>query len=164
MCILGALPLLPLKDCMAIDYPATPRGDHTDVYHGTQVADPYRWLEQDVRESANVAEWVKLQSDLANEYLHAIASRDWFVQRLTALYDYERFSTPIRKGGRFFYLKNDGLQDQAVLYVADSPTADGRVLLDPNTWSADGTVSLSTFSVSEDGNHIAFAKSRSGSD
>ena len=148
----------------ASDYPASRRVDHTDDYHGKVVPDPYRWLEADVRESDEVAEWVQTQSDFARQFLDAIDAREIFERRLSKLYDYERYSTPSRKGGKYFYFKNDGLQDQAVLFVADSPAADGRVLLDPNTWSDDGTVALSTYAVSEDGKWIAYAKSESGSD
>ena len=157
--------LLPIHGVsMSAEYPATRRTDHTDNYHGTEVPDPYRWLEADVRESPSVADWVQAQSNFARAVLDGIPAREHFVRRLSELYDYERFSTPSRKGGKFFYFKNDGLQDQAVLYVARGPKQQGRVLLDPNTWSDDGTVALSTFSVSEDGNLIAFAKSESGSD
>lgn len=158
------LALLITGVAVASDYPVTRRVDHTDDYHGTSVADPYRWLEADVRESDEVAGWVQVQSDFARAYLDALPAREILERRLSALYDYERWSTPSRKGGRFFYFKNDGLQDQAVLYVAESPTEEGRVLLDPNTWSDDGTVALSTYSVSEDGQLIAYAKSESGSD
>ena len=162
--VASVLVLISQSTARAAEYPATPRVDHVDNYHGTTVADPYRWLEADVRESEEVAEWVQAQSDFAREYLDGIPTRETFTRRLTELYDYERFSTPSRKGGRFFYFKNDGLQDQALLYVADGPKAEGRVLLDPNTWSDDGTVALSTYSVSEDGKLIAYAKSESGSD
>lgn len=149
---------------MANDYPATRRVDHEDNLHGTIVKDPYRWLESDVRESEEVAKWVEQQSEFARNYLDALPARRVFAARLSKLYDYPRYSAPSRKGGHYFYYKNDGLQDQAVLYLADSPTEDGRVLLDPNTWSEDGTVSLSTFSASEDGTLAAYAKSSSGSD
>lgn len=149
---------------MANDYPATRRVDHEDNLHGTVVEDPYRWLESDVRESEEVAKWVEQQSEFARNYLDALPARRVFAKRLSKLYDYPRYSAPSRKGGHYFYYKNDGLQDQAVLYLADSPTEDGRVLLDPNTWSEDGTVSLSTFSASEDGTLAAYAKSSSGSD
>lgn len=149
---------------MAAEYPATRRVDQMDDYHGTKVADPYRWLEADVRESEEVADWVESQSEYAREYLDAIPAREVFASRLKQLYDYARYSTPSQKGGRYFYFKNDGLQDQAVLYVANSPAAEGRVLLDPNKWSEDGTVALSSFAVSEDGSLIVFAKSASGSD
>lgn len=156
--------LLISGESMAIEYPATRRVDHTDNYHGTEVADPYRWLEADVRESDEVAAWVESQSEFARSYLDAIPAQEVFAQRLEELYNYERFSAPSRKGGKYFYFKNDGLQDQAVLYVGNSDTDVGRVLLDPNTWSDDGTVALSSFSVSEDGKLIAFSKSASGSD
>ncbi|QDU55976.1 prolyl oligopeptidase family serine peptidase [Aeoliella mucimassa] len=146
------------------DYPATRRVDHTDDYHGTTVPDPYRWLESDVRESQEVADWVESQSEFARQYLDTIPAREIFAKRLEKLYNFERYSAPRRKGGRFFYSKNDGLQNQSVLYLAESDTDPGRVLIDPNTWSEDGTVALSSFSVSEDGELMAIAKSSSGSD
>ncbi|WP_442485205.1 prolyl oligopeptidase family serine peptidase [Aeoliella sp. SH292] len=149
---------------MAAEYPATRRVDHTDTYHGTKVADPYRWLEADVRESDEVNSWVEAQSQFARTFLDAIEAREVFKGRLEALYNYQRFSAPSHKGGNYFFSKNDGLQDQSVLYVAKSDTEPGRVLLDPNTWSEDGTVALAGFTVSEDGTLIAFSKSASGSD
>lgn len=164
ICLTLFTALSSLGESMAIEYPATRRVDHIDNYHGTDVADPYRWLEADVRESDEVAGWVESQSEFAQKYLTVIPSREVFASRLEELYNYERFSAPSRKGGKYFYFKNDGLQDQAVLYVAKSDTDVGRVLLDPNTWSEDGTVALSSFSVSEDGKLIAFSKSASGSD
>src|SRR5690606_16977084 len=143
---------------------ATRRVDHTDTYHGTKVVDPYRWLEADVRESDEVNSWVEAQSQFARTFLDAIPAREVFKQRLETLYNYQRFSAPSHKGGNYFFSKNDGLQDQSVLYVAKSDTEPGRVLLDPNTWSEDGTVALAGFTVSEDGTLIAFSKSASGSD
>jgi prolyl oligopeptidase len=116
-------------------YPQTRRVDQVDEYHGVRVADPYRWLEADVRESDEVAAWVNEQNAVARKFLDAIPERPAIVKRLTALWNYERYSPPMEKGGKYFYSKNDGLQNQPVLYVADSYKAEGRVLLDPNTWS-----------------------------
>ncbi len=161
---LAALCLSVSNSTMGAEYPATRRVEHNDNYHGVTVADPYRWLEADVRESDEVAAWVEAQSEFAREHLDSIPQREVFARRLAELYDYPRWSTPSRKGGKFFYFKNDGLQDQAVLYVAESPSDEGRVLLDPNTWSDDGTVALASYSVSEDGSLLAYAKSESGSD
>ncbi len=145
-------------------YPETRRVDTTDTYHGTKVADPYRWLEADVRESPEVAEWVKKQNEVARAYLDAIPQRPQIERRLTELWNYVRYSPPTEEAGKYFYLKNDGLQDQAVLYVADSYDGEGRVLLDPNKWSQDGTVALADYAPSPDGKLLAYARSDAGSD
>jgi prolyl oligopeptidase len=146
------------------NYPETRRVDHVDEYHGVEVADPYRWLEADVRESPKVAEWVKEQQAYARGYLDAIPEREAIEERLTELWNYERYSPPTQEGGKYFYLKNDGLQNQSVLYVADSFDAEGRVLVDPNEWSEDGTVAMSTFAASDDGRYLAYARADAGSD
>jgi prolyl oligopeptidase len=145
-------------------YPATRRVNQADVYHGTNIADPYRWLEADVRESPEVAEWVKQQNAVARAYLDAIPQRPQVERRLTELWNYARYSAPVEEAGKYFYLKNDGLQDQAVLFVADTYDGEGRVLLDPNQWSKDGTVSLADFAPSPDGKLLAYARSEAGSD
>jgi prolyl oligopeptidase len=147
-----------------LPYPETPRVEHTDTYHGVEVADPYRWLEADVRESPEVAEWVVKQNDVARAYLDAIPERAAIERRLTELWNYERYSEPLEKAGQYFYLKNDGLQNQSVLYVADSYDAEGRVLVDPNQWSEDGTIALAGFAVSDDGQYLAYARAEAGSD
>ncbi len=145
-------------------YPAARRIDHTDDYHGTKVADPYRWLEDDVRKSADVADWVAAQNKVTNAYLHAIPEREAILKRLTELWNYEKFSTPFKVGGRYYLSKNDGLQNQSVLYVQDSLAAEPRVLIDPNKWSKDGTVALSGTAFSEDGKYVAYAVAEAGSD
>jgi prolyl oligopeptidase len=111
-----------------------------------------------------VAEWVKQQQAYARAYLDAIPERHGIEKRLTELWNYERYSEPRQEGGKYFYTKNDGLQNQAVLYVADTYDADGRVLIDPNEWSEDGTIALANFSPSEDGRYLAYARSEAGSD
>jgi prolyl oligopeptidase len=151
-------------DDAKMKYPDTRRVDQIDDYHGVNVPDPYRWLEADVRVSAEVAAWVKAQSKVAAAYLEAIPQRPAIEKRLTELWNYERYSPPTQEGGRYFYTKNDGLQNQPVLYVADSYRDDGRVLIDPNEWSEDGTIALSSYSPSEDGKHLAYTKSEAGSD
>jgi prolyl oligopeptidase len=142
-------------------YPETATVNQADDYHGTQVADPYRWLE-DV-DSDQTKAWVAAQNKLTFGFLEGIAARERLKQRLTALWDYTRYSTPFKKAGHTFFFKNDGLQPQSVLYVQDGE-GEPRVLLDPNTLSEDGTVSLGGLSVSEDGELLAWAKSVSGSD
>lgn len=145
-------------------YPETRRVEQVDTFHGTKVADPYRWLEADVRESPEVAAWVAKQNEVARTFLDAIAQRPQIERRLTELYNYARYSAPTAEAGKYFYLKNDGLQDQAVLYVADAYTGDGRVLLDPNKWSKDGTTALADFAPSPDGKLLAYTQSEAGSD
>jgi prolyl oligopeptidase len=145
-------------------YPETRRTDHVDTLHGQPVADPYRWLEDDVRESPEVADWVARQQAFTDAYLEALPEREAFRERLTQLWNYERYSPPRKAGQRYLYRKNDGLQNQSVLYIADRFDQPGRVLLDPNSWSEDGTVALSDYSASEDGRWLAYQKSESGSD
>ena len=147
-----------------LQYPETRRVDQIDTYHGIEVRDPYRWLEADPRNSPEVAAWIKAQNKLTRAYLDAIASRESIRRRLTQLWNYERYSVPSQTAGRYFFYKNDGLQNQAVFYVADSYDGEGRVLLDPNTWSEDGTVSLGITRVSEDGRYLAYGRREDGSD
>src|SRR5262249_28004271 len=102
-----------------IQYPPTQRGDVVDDYHGTKVPDPYRWLEEDVRKSKQVAEWVAAENKATNAYLRDIPERESIQRRLTELWNYERYTVPFKAGGRYFYSKNDGLQNQSVLYTQD---------------------------------------------
>ena len=145
-------------------YPEARRIDHSDVYHGTEVADPYRWLEQDVRESQEVAEWVKAENKVTFAYLDAIPRREAIRRRLTELWDFEKYEPPVRAGGRYFFRKNDGLRNQSVLYRMDALDDTPRVLLDPNTWSDDGTTALTSFVPSPDGRHLAYGVAEAGSD
>jgi len=142
-------------------YPPARISDQTDTYFGTTVADPYRWMEAD---SPELREWIDAQNVLTNTYLDAIPFREDLRKRITELVDYPRYGTPWMRAGRLFYFKNDGLQNQSVLYVMDTPDAEPRVLLDPNTLSEDGTVALQTTSVSKDGKFLAYSIARSGSD
>jgi prolyl oligopeptidase len=148
----------------ALRYPESRRVDHVDTYHGVAVPDPYRWLETDVRESDDVRRWVEAQNRVTFAFLEAIPERPAIRERLTELWDYERYSTPFKEGGRYFFLKNDGLQDQPVLYTQRNLLEEPRVLLDPNQWSEDGTVALGGFGVSPDGRYAAFARAEAGSD
>src|SRR5438270_12520388 len=125
-----------------LTYPDTRRVDHADDYHGTKVADPYRWLEDDVRKSKDVAEWVAAENKVTDAYLHAIPQREAIQKRLTELWNYEKYSAPFKIGGRYYFSKNDGLQNQSVLYVQDALDGEPHVLIDPNKWSKDGTVAL----------------------
>ena len=147
-----------------LTYPSTKRIDHVDDYHGVMVPDPYRWLENDVRTSKEVASWVAAENKVTNAYLATIPEREFIKKRLTELWNYEKYSAPFKAGGRYFFTKNDGLQNQSVLYTQDSLDGEPRVLLDPNTWSRDGTVALAGLSVSDDGKYLAFGKAEAGSD
>ncbi len=149
---------------VALDYPTTRKVDQVDDYHGTKVADPYRWLENDVRVDAEVAAWVAEQNRVTDAFLGSIPERPAIRARITKLFDYPRYSTPSKQGSRYVFTKNDGLQNQAVVYIQDSLDAPARVLLDPNTWSTDGTVALAGMAFSDSGNLLAFAKSEAGSD
>jgi prolyl oligopeptidase len=145
-----------------INYPITSTGNQVDDYHGTQVSDPYRWLE-DV-DSAGTKAWVEAENTVTFDYLKNIPARDRLRKRLSNLWDFKRAMTIYRRGERYFQFRNTGLQNQDVFYVMDSPTNQGKVLLDPNTLSEDGTAALNTWSISEDGNWLAYAISQSGSD
>lgn len=143
-------------------YPPSPRQSHVDVYHGMEVADPYRWLEDSVSEATR--QWIRAQNQVTFAYLESLPWRSPIRQRLTQLWNYERYGIPFRQGDRYFYFKNDGLQNQSVLYTLASLEAEPRVLLDPNTLSPDGTVALSGLAVSEDGAWLAYGLSTAGSD
>jgi prolyl oligopeptidase len=143
-------------------YPPSPQHDQVDTYHGVAVPDPYRWLEDP--QSAPSREWIAAQNTVTEGYLQTLAKRGEINDRLTKIWNYERYSTPFKRGGRYFYFKNDGLQNQSVLYTLPSLEAEPRVLLDPNTLSEDGTVSLSGMAVSENGAYLAYGLSSGGSD
>lgn len=145
-----------------LTYPASKIVDQEDSYHGTLVRDPYRWLE-DV-DSPETHQWVQAQNQVTFAYLETIPQRETYKDRLTEIWNYTRYGTPWRQGERTFFNKNDGLQNQSVLYVQDSPDAEPRVLLDPNTLSEDGTVALGGISVSDNGKFMAWSTNVSGSD
>src|SRR5262249_32941364 len=143
----------------------TRRVDVTDDLHGTKITDPYRWLEDDVRKSREVADWVEAQNKVTFGYLESIPQRKALQKRITDLWNYERYSSPFRVGGRYFYSRNDGLQNQSVLYTTgESLTGQPRVLLDPNKLSKDGTVALSGLEISPDGKLLAYGIAKAGSD
>jgi prolyl oligopeptidase len=145
-----------------LQYPPTRKVDQIDDYHGTKIADPYRWLED--ANSEETHQWVEAQNKVTFGYLANIPARDSIRKRLTTLWSYERFSIPFKEGSRYFYQRNPGLLNQSILYAAESLDAEPRVLLDPNTLSKDGTVALQSLSVSEDGKYLAYALSAAGSD
>ena len=146
----------------AIAYPPSRRETVVEVLHGVSVADPYRWLE-DLNASETKA-WIAAQNEVTVTYLARSPKREALRQRLTELWNYERYGIPFRRGDRYFFTRNDGLQNQAVLYWAAALRDEPQVLLDPNTLSADGTVALAGYSISEDGQLLAYGLSASGSD
>lgn len=143
-------------------YPQTAKVDTVDVYFGVKVPDPYRWLENDT--SSATAAWVQAQRKVTNEYLSKIPFRDKLLKRLTELANYEKISLPSKKHGKYIFYKNDGLQNQSVVYMQDALNGVPRVFLDPNKLSADGTVALQGLSFSKDAKYAAYLISRSGSD
>jgi prolyl oligopeptidase len=147
-----------------LKYPPTKRVEQYDVYHGVKVLDPYRWLEDDVRVSKEVAKWVQAENKVTETYLESIPERETIRQRLTELWNFERYSAPVKGGNKYFFTKNDGLQNQSVLYVQDKLGGKPRMLLNPNDWSKDGTVALGSMAVSDDGRYIAYAVNEAGSD
>jgi prolyl oligopeptidase len=148
----------------SIVYPQTKTINQVDDFHGTQVADPYRWLEDDVRTSKDVAAWVEAQNKVTFEFLNSVPERAMIQQRITELWNYEKISAPSRQGGRYVFSRNDGLQNQNVLFQQESLTSEPKVLLDPNQWSADGTVALSGTAFSDDGRYLAYGVQDAGSD
>lgn len=145
------------------EYPKTDRDETVvDVYFGTKVADPYRWLENDT--SAATMAWVEAERALTDEYLSHIPLRAKLKDRLTQIADYEKYGVPSKRFGKYFYSKNDGLQNQSVYYMQDADGGEPEVLLDPNKLSDDGTVSLGGMSLSHDGKYLAYTIQRSGSD
>ncbi|ATB36907.1 prolyl endopeptidase [Cystobacter fuscus] len=152
----------PVSAPRGLSYPAARKDDVVDDYHGTKVADPYRWLENP--DSPESRQWIEAENQLTFGYLEKIPLRSRLKQRMTELWDYERFSVPWKEGSRYFFFRNDGLQNQSVLYTADSLSAEPRVLLDPNTLSADGTVALSGQDITDDGNLLAYGVATAGSD
>lgn len=145
-----------------IQYPEAAMGSNTDVYFGVKVADPYRWLENDT--APEVEEWVKQQNEITQNYLQKIPFREDLNKRLTAISNYEKIGAPFKKHGKYYFYRNDGLQNQSVLYVKETLDGEAEVLLDPNTLSDDGTVALNGISFSHDGKYLAYTISRSGSD
>lgn len=146
----------------SLTYPVAKKLDQQDNYHGTTVADPYRWLED--ANSADTKAWVTAQNTVTQAYLNQIPQRAAIRERLTKLWNYERYSVPGKEGGRYFYSRNDGLQNQSVLYTQKTLNDTPRVLLDPNTMSSDGTVALAGAAVSPDGKLLAYSTAASGSD
>jgi len=143
-------------------YPVARKGDQVDDYHGVKVADPYRWLED--LDSPETRSWVEAENKLTFAFLESIPQRTAIKDRLTKLWNYEKYGIPFKEGNRYFYTRNSGLQNQAVLYTVTALDAQPKMVLDPNTLSADGTVAVSGLQVSPDGKLLAYSLSASGSD
>lgn len=145
-----------------IQYPKAKKADTVDVYFGHKVPDPYRWLEDD--NSKETEEWVKAENKITQEYLAKIPFREPLRERLTKIWNYPKYGVPFKRGGKYFFFKNDGIQNQSVLYIQDTPEAEPEVLLDPNKLSEDGTVALAGLGVSKDGKYLAYSTASGGSD
>lgn len=147
---------------MKFDYPQPKKVDSADTYYGTTVEDPYRWMENEA--DPDLQTWIEAENKITNDFLAKIPYKQEIFDRLMEVYNYEKRSAPSKKGGKYFFYKNDGLQNQYVLYVQDSPDSEAKMLLDPNKLSEDGTVALATTAVSKDGKYLAYAIAKSGSD
>ncbi len=145
-----------------IQYPAARKSDTVDTYHGTKVADPYRWLEDS--DSAESQAWIAAENKVTADYLAGIPARERFKKRLTELYNFDRYLSVDKAGSGYLILHNDGLQNQNVLMAADSLSGKERVLIDPNTWRADGTEAMRQYNVSPDGKLLAYGIGEAGSD
>lgn len=150
------------QESKMFSYPKAKKVDQTDDYNGTKIADPFRWLEDP--DSADSRAWIDAQNKITFGYLGQIPQREMIKQRLTKLWNYEKYSAPSKQGDYYFYSKNDGLQNQFVLYVAKSIQDPGKVLLDPNKLSADGTIALGGAAFSDDGKLMAYGLASAGSD
>jgi prolyl oligopeptidase len=152
-----------MSNAAPITYPATATVPQVDVMHGVTVADPYRWLEGDVRTEKPVADWVTEQNKVTQAYLATLPGRDALKERLKTLFNYERVGLPEARGDRVFFRKNTGLQNQSVLMVQDG-SSPPRPLIDPNTWSGDGATALAEWTASHDGKRVAYAIQDGGTD
>lgn len=159
--LVNAAPRGPASD---LAYPKTRRVDLVEDHFGIKVADPYRWLENDVRSDKEVSAWVDEQNKVTAAFLSKLQGRKALERRITELYNYERFAAPLKKGGRYFYTHNSGLQNQSVLFVRDSVDGPGRVLIDPNPWSADGATALAEWQPNEQGTKLLYAVQDGGTD
>ena len=157
-----AAALEPAATSTPLTYPAAQRGDTVDAYHGQSVADPYRWMED--LDSPDLARWISEQNALTRGFIDAAGNRDAIEARLRQLFDHERYGVPVARDGRYFYTRNDGLQNQSPVFWQQGIDGEARLLIDPNTLSEDGTVSLAEWSVSDDGTLFAYAISDGGSD
>lgn len=156
--VVASVPEVPLT------YPQTATVPQSDPFFGTTVADPYRWLEDDVRVNPDVANWVEQENSVTQQYLATLDERAAIKARLTQLWNYEKFNLPVKEGGRYFFRRNDGLQNQFVLYVQEGLQAEPRQLIDPNGWSSDGATALAEYLPSPDGRYVLYSIQDGGSD
>jgi prolyl oligopeptidase len=147
-----------------LKYPDTKKGNVVETQFGVKVADPYRWLEDDVRVNPEVAAWVKAENAVTDAYLDTLPGKDVLAARMKKLFDYERFGLPEKAGGHYFFTKNDGLQNQSVLYVRKGLKGKDRVLIDPNGWAKDGATALDAWVPSKNGKLLAYSIQDGGSD
>ncbi len=167
--LLAAIVLVPALPALAEEpmppiYPETRRDTVAEQHFGERIADPYRWLENDVRADSEVADWVERQNRVSRAYLDALPQRAWFEARLRALLSYERYGLPTKAGGRYFYTRNTGLQNQAQLFVRKGLRGQPRLLLDPNSWAKDAATALDEWKPSEDGKHLLYSVQDGGTD
>lgn len=167
--VLGLLTLNPTNMAIAQDmnapqYPKTLKTTVTETLFGEAINDPYRWLEEDVRNDSAVADWVDAQVAVTDAYLEKLPARAWFSDRVGAFIDFERFSTPVKRGNSYFYTRNSGLQNQSPLYVREGLNGEARVLIDPNEWADDGATALSGWVPSPDGSKILYSVQDGGTD
>lgn len=154
--------VLVMASSYPLHYPQTRQVEQVDDYHGVTVRDPYRWLED--LDSEETKAWIEAQNQLTFGYLEQIPARDRLRERLTEVWNYEKFGVPFKEGDRYFYFKNDGLQNQSVLYTLTDLDGEPQVLIDPNQLSGDGTIALSGLAVSDNAQLVAYGLSASGSD
>lgn len=154
----------PISAQNMIEYPESKKVDQVDTFFSTEVADPYRWLEDDVRNSDEVKQWVEAQNEVTQAYLKTLAYREEIEARLTKLWDFEKYRPPSKHGDKYYFYKNDGLQNQYVLYQSDTYDGEATVFIDPNKWSEDGTVALGGTAFSADGKRVAYGVQDAGSD
>ena len=149
---------------MQLTYPQSRKGDVTDLQFGEKIADPYRWLENDVRSDAEVADWVKRENSITRAYLDALPQHVWFAKRIRELMDYERFGLPQKAGRHYFYTRNSGLQNQSQLFVRNGLNGTPRLLIDPNLWAKDAATALDAWEPSKNGQLLAYSVQDGGSD
>lgn len=154
----------PAQDTKPIPYPEARRDAIVDTMFGESIADPYRWLENDVRRDPEVAAWVTRQNAVTQDYLSGLPQRAWFAERIRETLDYERFGLPIKAGGRYFYTRNSGLQNQAQLFVRNGLRGKPRLLIDPNAWAEDAATALDAWKPSDDGRFLLYSVQDGGSD
>ncbi|MDF2637152.1 MAG: prolyl endopeptidase [Novosphingobium lindaniclasticum] len=157
-------PAVSIKKGATMNYPETRRDDVVDTQFGEKVADPYRWLEADVRQDAKVADWVDRESRFTQAYLETLPQRAWFKQRISTLMDFERYGLPVKAGKRYFYTRNSGLQNQSQLFVRDGLNGKPRLLIDPNAWAKDGATALDAWEPSQQGRYVLYSVQDGGSD